>query len=76
MAATCTTERNLCDTCPGQYVCRCLRVTEEQVINLITGYKLRTIRELRNHGGAGDGCTCCHQELQAYLDRYALTVVD
>lgn len=65
-----------CETCPGKVVCHCLRVTEEQVIHLITRLKLRSIREIRKHGGAGDGCTCCHQELKQYLDRYALAVVD
>ncbi|MCI0681248.1 MAG: (2Fe-2S)-binding protein [Gemmataceae bacterium] len=74
MSTTCTAQR--CDTCPAKVVCRCLNVTEEQVVNLITGFGLRTIREIRHHTGAGDGCTCCHAELAQYLDRYALAVVD
>lgn len=64
------------ETCPGKVVCRCLQVTEDQLINLITGLRLRSIREIRQHGGAGDGCTCCHPELEQYLERYALAVVD
>ena len=74
MAAACTTDK--CETCPGKVVCRCLNVTEEQVVNLITRFQLSSIREIRKHTGAGDGCTCCHQDLQEYLHRYALTVVD
>lgn len=74
MSTTCTAER--CDTCPGKIVCRCLNVTEEQVINLISGRGLRSIREIRQHTGAGEGCTCCHAELSHYLERYALAVVD
>jgi bacterioferritin-associated ferredoxin len=74
MSTTCTAER--CDTCPGKVVCRCLNVTEEQVVNLITGCGLRSIREIRQHTGAGEGCTCCHAELANYLQRYALAVLD
>jgi bacterioferritin-associated ferredoxin len=65
-----------CETCPGKVVCRCLQVTEEQLINLITRLNLRSIREIRQYGGAGDGCTCCHPELERYLERYSLAVVD
>ena len=74
MSTTCTAER--CDTCPSKVVCRCLNVTEEQVVNLITGCGVRSIRELRQYTNAGDGCTCCHTELAQYLERYALAVVD
>lgn len=73
-ASACTIDR--CESCPSKVVCRCLQVTEEQLVQLITNLNLSTVRELRQHGGAGDGCTCCHQELQSYLDRYALAVVD
>jgi bacterioferritin-associated ferredoxin len=74
MVADCTPER--CETCPGKIVCRCLQVTEEQLVKLIARYGLGTIKEVQKHTGAGDGCTCCHQELQQYLDRYALAVVE
>jgi bacterioferritin-associated ferredoxin len=73
MTTPTTTDR--CDSCPGKVVCRCLQVTEEQLVNLIARYDLRTIREVRMHTGAGNGCTCCHQELQQYLERHALAVV-
>ena len=74
MVAACTPDG--CDGCPAKIVCRCLNVTEEQVVNLITQFNLRSIRDIRKHTGAGDGCTCCHQELTEYLKRYALAVVD
>ena len=73
MSTTCTPER--CDTCPGKIVCRCLNVTEEQVVNLITSCGLRSIHEIRQYTSAGDGCTCCHAELAQYLERYSLAVV-
>ena len=65
-----------CETCPGKVVCRCLQVTEEHLVNLINRFELRTIREIQQHTGAGDGCTCCHADLQYYLDRHALAVVE
>ena len=74
MSMVCTPEN--CDTCPGKIVCRCLQVTEEEIVNLITRFKVQSIRDIREHGGAGDGCTCCHTALQEYLQRYALAVVD
>ncbi len=73
-AIACTPD--VCETCPGKVVCRCLQVTEEQLVNLITRFKLPSISEIRKHGGAGDGCTCCHPELQQFLDRYSLAVVE
>ena len=73
MSTACTPER--CDTCPGKIICRCLNVTEEQVVNLITSSGLRSIHEIRQYTSAGDGCTCCHAELAQYLERYALAVV-
>lgn len=74
MSITCTVES--CNTCPGKVVCRCLNVTEEQIINLITTGGLRSIREIREVTRAGDGCTCCHAEIQQYIERYALAVID
>ena len=74
MAAYCPADP--CDTCSDRVVCRCLQVTEQQLVKLITHHQLRSIREIRQHGGAGDGCTCCHPQLQQYLQRYALAVVD
>ena len=64
-----------CQTCPGRIVCRCLNVSEESVIAAITTQDLQTLRDLRRHTGAGEGCTCCHEKLKEYLARHSLTVV-
>lgn len=64
-----------CHSCPERVVCRCLNVTEDEIVSSITTHELRTIRELRRHTGAGDGCTCCHEALKEYLARYSLTVL-
>ncbi len=73
MTAACAPQD--CDTCPGKIICRCLQVTEEHLVEIIARYDLRTIRDIRKHTGAGDGCTCCHEELQQHLDRHALAVI-
>jgi bacterioferritin-associated ferredoxin len=64
-----------CSSCPDRVVCRCLNVTETQIIQAITTHDVHTIRELKRLANAGDGCTCCHAQLQEYLDRISLAVV-
>jgi bacterioferritin-associated ferredoxin len=53
---------------PERIVCRCLRVTECALRDVLQALPIRTLRELRQHTGAGDGCTCCHARLQALLE--------
>jgi bacterioferritin-associated ferredoxin len=72
MESTCTIDR--CESCPAKVVCRCLQINEEQLVRMITALDLRTVRDLRKLTGVGDGCTCCHQELQQYLQRFSLAV--
>jgi bacterioferritin-associated ferredoxin len=64
-----------CHGCPERVVCRCLNITEQEIVGAITTRDLSSIRELRRHTGAGDGCTCCHEVLKEYLARYSLAVV-
>lgn len=63
-----------CAGCPDRIVCRCLKVTEGTIVEAITTLGLRTVKEVRNVTGAGDGCTCCHQQIRAYLEVHAPTV--
>ncbi len=58
-------------SCPDRVVCRCLKITEQEVITAITTLGLRTLSEVRKATEAGDGCTCCHRELHAYLAIYS-----
>ena len=44
-------------------MCRCLQVTEEEVVTMIAALGLRTVHEVKRVTGAGDGCTCCHDDL-------------
>jgi bacterioferritin-associated ferredoxin len=62
-----------CDGCPiaGRLVCRCLQVTEEVLFEAVTTLGLRTVHEVRQHTGAGDGCTACHRRIREYLERHA-----
>ena len=62
---------NGCGDCPGRYACRCLRITEEEVVQAVTTLRLRTVDELRRHTGAGDGCTACHRTLRLLLHQHA-----
>jgi bacterioferritin-associated ferredoxin len=58
-----------CDTCPGRVVCRCLQVTEEVLLDALDAFDLRTVKDVRRHTGAGEGCTACHKRLGQYLER-------
>jgi bacterioferritin-associated ferredoxin len=60
-----------CSDCPEQFVCRCLRVTEAQLIETIVTRRLLTLKDVRAHTGAGDGCTCCHARIRGLLEEHA-----
>jgi NAD(P)H-nitrite reductase large subunit len=61
---------NDCAGCPGRLVCHCLQVTEAALVEALEGLGLRTLKEVRRHTGAGDGCTACHKLLGKYLERH------
>ncbi len=50
------------------YVCACLRITEQQLLDTLAGTPGCSLRDLRRTIGAGDGCTACHEVLREYLD--------
>jgi len=60
-----------CQTCPDKYVCYCLQITEEQLVQNVTRFALTTLQEVRQHTGAGTGCNACHRRLCEYIDRHA-----
>ncbi len=62
---------NGCADCPQRLVCRCLRVTEEALLEALSTHQLRSICEIRTCTGAGDGCTACHTLLARYLEMHA-----
>lgn len=61
---------NACSGSHGDLVCRCLGVTEEEVIHAISRFEIRTVKEIRLKTGAGDGCNACHKKLSMYLSLY------
>ncbi len=63
-----------CGECRGQYVCNCLKVTEEALLEALATRPVQTVRELRELTGAGDGCTACHSRLVAYVERFSLAL--
>ena len=65
MDATCP--RRDCAGCPAKVVCHCLQVTEETLRHALATLDIRTVKDIRYHTGAGDGCTACHRLLRKYL---------
>ena len=57
--------------CSHQFVCRCLRVTETAVVEAIEALGLQSVKEVRQHTGAGDGCTCCHAKIRNLIEKHA-----
>jgi NifU-like protein len=57
--------------CPGRVICHCLGVTEDELVEALTTRAVQTLRDIRRHTGAGDGCTSCHTQLCAILERYS-----
>ena len=58
-------------SCSERYVCKCLKITEQEVIEAITIRGASSLVELRTITEAGTGCNCCHRELNAYLTVYS-----
>jgi len=64
--------RESCGDCPGRFLCHCLQVTEEAVVEAVKRFGLQTVLEVRRHTGAGEGCTACHRRIRDVVE--ALTV--
>jgi bacterioferritin-associated ferredoxin len=59
-----------CDTCVERIVCRCLQVTETEIVEALATREIRSLKDLRRHTSAGDGCTACHQQLMQILQEH------
>jgi bacterioferritin-associated ferredoxin len=59
-----------CVNRPG-YLCRCLRVTEDQVREAVSTCDLQTIRCVTQATGAGGGCMACHRHIRKILNEGA-----
>jgi len=49
------------------YVCRCLRVSECALRQLAAAGEVRSLDDVKQRTGAGDGCTGCHRRIQEFL---------
>ena len=69
--------RNDCNTCTARFVCHCLQVTEDMLLDALATFDLGSLNEVRQHTGAGDGCTACHRKIRGFIERHrvSLTVV-
>ena len=47
-------------------------IGRDAALEAVRTFGLRSVREIRQHTGAGEGCTCCHQRLERFLEQYAL----
>jgi bacterioferritin-associated ferredoxin len=61
-------DRKDCTSCTAQYICRCLKVTEEELLTALATREIHSLRDLRAQTGAGDGCTACRKTLARYLE--------
>jgi NAD(P)H-nitrite reductase large subunit len=57
--------------CADRVVCRCLNITEGDVVGALVSLEIRTIKELCDRTDAGTGCTACHVELRRLFERHA-----
>ena len=72
----CAADGHGCSSCTDcgvgkHFLCRCLRVTEAEVLHALSHFAVRTVKDLRKLTGAGDGCTACHRLLARYIERFA-----
>ena len=51
------------------FVCRCLQVTEDEVVSAVHQGRATTVKEIICMTGAGGGCTACVRSLKLYLPR-------
>lgn len=58
-------------SCAARTICRCLKITEETIIEAIRLGGATSVRDLKLMTGAGDGCAACHKVLNRYLSVYS-----
>ena len=61
--------QNNCTLTVGEdlVVCRCLGITEVEVIEITRIKKIGCLAELRQESEAGSGCTACHKKLNQII---------
>jgi len=57
----------------GVVVCKCLGITEVEVIEITRIKKIGSLAELRLESEAGSGCTACHKKLNQIILDHGIT---
>src|SRR5262249_51645591 len=52
-----------------QIVCRCLRVTESELVAALSTEEICDLKDVRRRTGAGSGCMACYRRIKEYLER-------
>jgi len=52
----------------NRIVCRCLQVSESEIVSAVETCGVRTVKELGRCTGAGQGCTACHFALRKFVE--------
>ncbi|WP_419193700.1 (2Fe-2S)-binding protein [Kolteria novifilia] len=74
-SSTTTCGRN-CQTCPAQLVCHCLRVSKDDVLDVIVNGIAQTSDDVRRLTGAGGGCMACRQKVKAMILEHSPSATD
>jgi len=53
----------------GNVVCECFGVTDTEIEEAIRDNKLKSVEEVTNYVKAGGGCSQCHDDIEAIIDR-------
>lgn len=56
----------------AKLICRCLDITETDLLEAVDSGDLRSLCEVIKTTGAGDGCTACHRKIIDYLENHRL----
>jgi bacterioferritin-associated ferredoxin len=44
------------------------------LVNALEAFDLRSLHEVRDRTGAGDGCTACHRQLKRFIERRVVSL--
>jgi bacterioferritin-associated ferredoxin len=54
----------------AKLICRCLEVSETDLLQAIDDGDLRSLTDVVCRTGAGDGCTACRKQILEYLKEH------
>ncbi|MGE0608715.1 MAG: (2Fe-2S)-binding protein [Pirellulales bacterium] len=53
--------------CDSKIVCRCLKITEADILDAVENGELQSVQDVVEQTGAGDGCTACRRTILEYV---------